>query len=156
MSKSSEYVKQWRKKVKEIILTCMGGECQNCGYHRCPTALEMHHVDPESKDFSFSYILASCRSWKVIYEEMSKCILLCVICHREFHAGLIELPETYTRFDPTLADSLRSKASLMTSGNRPETSKAKKLENQQRASKSAKAYQHRRMYKDIDNNSLTG
>lgn len=147
MSKSSEYVKKWRKKVKEIILTCMGGECQICSYRRCPTALELHHVNPDEKDFSFGYIMSSCRSWQIIYDELAKCILLCANCHREIHAGLAELPTEYVKFDPEMADSLRSEASLTASGNRPQTSKAVKLENQRRAASAVKVRLHKKMYK---------
>lgn len=150
MSKSSEYVKKWRKKVKEIILTCMGGSCQICGYSRCPTALELHHVNPDEKDFTFGYIMASCRNWKVIYEEIAKCILLCSNCHREVHAGLVEIPETYVRFDPQVADSLRSAASLMTAGNRTQTPKDVKLENQRRAAVNNKTRQRNKMHNPLD------
>lgn len=155
MSKSSEYVKKWRKKVKEIILTCMGGECQICGYSHCPTALELHHVNPDEKDFSFGYIMASCRNWNVIYEEIAKCILLCSNCHREVHAGLVELPETYTKFDPALADSLRTAASLMRAGNRPQTSKETKLARQQRQVNKNKTRLQAKMYNGLDNSQMS-
>jgi hypothetical protein len=112
MSKSSEYVKKWRKKVKEVIVGCMGGKCQICGYDRCDKALELHHINPEEKDFSFGFILASCRSWELIYSEISKCILLCSNCHREVHDGMTLIPETYSKFDVEKADSLRSSTSL--------------------------------------------
>lgn len=126
MSKSSEYVKKWRKKVKEIILTCMGGQCQICQYKKCPTALELHHVNPDEKDFSFGFIMASCRNWGVIYSEIEKCILLCSNCHREVHAGVTMMPDEYTKFDRVLADSLRSAASLSVERNRGATAESRK------------------------------
>jgi hypothetical protein len=150
MSKSSEYVKKWRKKVKEIIITCMGGECQICKYNKCTTALELHHVNPDEKDFTFGYLMASCRNWKIIYEEIAKCILLCSNCHREIHAGVSAIPEYFTKFDPIVADSLRTTASLMTAGSRPQTSKATKLNNQRRDTINGKIRLRKIMDKSID------
>lgn len=112
MSKSSEGVKKWRKEAKRIILTCMGEKCQICGYDKCKSALELHHINPEEKDFSFGYIMTRCRSWALMYSELTKCILLCSNCHREIHENLVELPQEYKKFDIELADSLRSPQSL--------------------------------------------
>lgn len=114
MSKSSEYVKKWRKKIKEIAITAMGGGCQICCYNKCTTALELHHINPEDKDFGFGFLLASCRNWKVIYDELAKCVLLCANCHREIHADLVQLPATYAKFNAEIADSLRTANSLNT------------------------------------------
>lgn len=113
MSKSSDAVKKWRKKVKEVIIGSMGGKCQVCGYDRCPTALEVHHVDPLSKDFNIGSVYVSCKSWNVIYEELKKCILLCGNCHREIHYGITDIPSEYTKFDSTIADRLRSVGSIV-------------------------------------------
>ncbi len=114
MSKSSEAVKRWRKSAKNIILKCMGGCCQICNYDRCPSALELHHVDPQEKEISIGTIMARCRSWDFLYDEISKCILLCSNCHREVHAELVEIPEYYKRFSREDADLLRTKQSLAT------------------------------------------
>lgn len=112
MSKNSEAVKKWRKSAKKIIVDCLGGCCQVCGYDRASSALELHHVNPAEKDFSFGFIMASCRSWHVIYLELAKCILLCCRCHREVHEGIIEIPTNYKKFIPEEADKLRSTSSL--------------------------------------------
>ena len=69
-----------------------GGRCQVCGYERCIEALEFHHLDPTRKDFGISH-KGYTRSWEKVKEEVDKCILLCANCHREFHAGMLQLPQ---------------------------------------------------------------
>lgn len=81
-------VKNSRKKRKEDIVYVMGGECKLCGYHKAITALELHHLNPEQKDFAISQCLN--RSWEEIKAEIPKCILLCSNCHREVHEGLVD------------------------------------------------------------------
>lgn len=112
MSKSSEAVKRWRKTAKTIILQCMGGCCQICKYDRCASALELHHIDPEEKEISIGTIMARCRSWDFLYDEIAKCILLCSNCHREVHAGLVDIPVEYKRFSKEEADTFRTRHSL--------------------------------------------
>lgn len=63
----------------------MGDECQICGYKRSLNALELHHINPQEKEFIFDRI----RSWDKNMEELKKCILVCANCHREIHVGLI-------------------------------------------------------------------
>jgi hypothetical protein len=99
MSKASDSVKIWRKRNKERIVLSMGGKCQCCNYNKCNEALEMHHLDPSKKDFSFGAIRANPSSWLKIVEELKKCILLCANCHREIHAGIKNVPENYSTFD---------------------------------------------------------
>ena len=73
--------------IKERSITYKGGRCLFCGYDRCVAALEFHHLDSAQKDFSIS----TCKfaDFKRIMVELDKCILVCLNCHREIHAGLI-------------------------------------------------------------------
>ncbi|MBU1034786.1 hypothetical protein KKD42_03250 [Patescibacteria group bacterium] len=80
-----------RKKVRDNAVAHKGGKCQICGYHTCNAALEFHHPNPEIKDFSISAD-GMTRSWKRVVKEIEKCILICANCHREFHAGITQLP----------------------------------------------------------------
>ena len=105
MSKSSEAVKQWRKNTKLKVITCMGGCCQICKYSKCSEALELHHLDPNEKDFGLSAIMAKPVKWVKIVTEASKCILLCANCHREVHFNNLEIPKTFQKFDETLLGS---------------------------------------------------
>jgi len=99
MSRQSENVKAWRRRTKRRIIEAMGGNCVCCGYEKCDSALELHHIDRRKKDFGFGAIRANIRSWKTIVAELRKCVLLCANCHREFHDNLIKLPKYYNTFN---------------------------------------------------------
>jgi hypothetical protein len=79
-----------RKKVKQMAVAYKGGVCQECGYHRCIDVLEFHHLDPKQKDFGIAN-KGYTRSWEKIKKELDKCVMVCANCHREIHAGLIEI-----------------------------------------------------------------
>ena len=72
------------KRIKAIKL--LGGCCQYCGYDKCSSALEFHHIDPTTKDVNFGNM----RRWSFskIKKELDNCILLCANCHREEHERL--------------------------------------------------------------------
>lgn len=80
-------VKTHRQKLKEKSISYKGGSCEKCGYNRCNSALEFHHLDPNKKDFGIGTY--SVLSWDKIKEELDKCILLCANCHRELHHNLL-------------------------------------------------------------------
>jgi len=104
MSKSSEGVKKWRKTTKARIVESMGGECQICGYKKLNQALELHHLNPEEKELSFGKITASPISWERIVIELRKCVLLCSNCHKEVHAEVSIIPESYNSFNEDYVD----------------------------------------------------
>lgn len=90
----SEYqcIKDARHKTKAELVAYKGGKCQVCGYDKCNEALEFHHIDPSTKSFA----LSSTNIYKNIdrlREEADKCVLVCSNCHREIHAGLINVQE---------------------------------------------------------------
>lgn len=80
--------KSYYKRIKEELIQYKGGKCQICGYNKCISALEFHHLDPTQKDFTIS---GGTKSFKTLKPEVDKCILVCSNCHREIHAGLINL-----------------------------------------------------------------
>lgn len=85
-----EAVTKRRYKVKEMATKYKGGECMICGYNKYIGALEFHHLNSNEKEFH----IAKCghsRSWDRVKQEIDKCILVCSNCHREIHAGLIQL-----------------------------------------------------------------
>ena len=82
---SYEKLKNSRRRRKEDIVWVMGESCQLCGYNKDITALDLHHINPEEKDFSFNS--ADSRNWQSVRDELEKCILLCSNCHREIHSG---------------------------------------------------------------------
>ena len=75
-----------RKKLRIKAVDYLGGECSDCGYtSEYIDVYDFHHVNPKDKLFNIT-ISEMCRSWKVIEEELNKCVLLCANCHRLRHA----------------------------------------------------------------------
>lgn len=89
-------VKKWRHSVKERLFLGFGGYCGCCKQVEHYLIYDFHHLDPSQKEF---VITGQIRSWTVLMEEAKKCAMLCPICHRKHHAGLIELPTDMPRFD---------------------------------------------------------
>jgi hypothetical protein len=85
-------VQRRRERVRLAAVNYKGACCQVCGYDRCIEALEFHHLDPTQKDFGISH-KGYTRSWERVKEEVDKCIMLCANCHREAHAGVLQLPQ---------------------------------------------------------------
>jgi len=75
-----------KRDKKSALISLAGGSCEVCGYDKCEAALEFHHKDPSNKDKEVSKL-----NMKAAVVEMKKCALLCSNCHREVHAGRIEL-----------------------------------------------------------------
>jgi hypothetical protein len=74
-----------RRQLREHAIAYLGGKCRLCGYDKCPSALEFHHVEVWLKDFTISDRMTS---FEAIKPELDKCELLCANCHREVHDGL--------------------------------------------------------------------
>ena len=83
-------VQKRRDEVKRMAVEYKGGKCEICGYDKYQGALEFHHLNPEEKDFGIS-AKGYTRSFEKIKEEIEKCILVCSNCHKEIHAGIIDL-----------------------------------------------------------------
>lgn len=104
MSIKSEHVKRWRAKSKARIIESFGGSCGVCGYNKCPDALELHHLIPSEKEFTLGSIRATPKNWDYVVTELRKCVMLCSICHREFHYGIITDLSNCSRFDEHFSD----------------------------------------------------
>ena len=81
------HVKSFRKKNKERAIEYKGGKCEFCGYSKCKSALEFHHINPKEKVFTPSKNMN--KSWEKLKEELDKCLLVCANCHREIHEKII-------------------------------------------------------------------
>lgn len=81
----------------------MGDKCQICGYDKCLSALEFHHIVSEEKLFGFNK--ANNTAWETIIKELEKCILVCANCHREIESGMIN-KELKTSFIPERAEEI--------------------------------------------------
>ncbi len=100
MKSNTQAVIDWRRRTKERIVEAMGGRCVECTYARCTDALELHHLIPQDKQFSFAGLRARPRSWATIVEELKKCVLLCANCHREVTHGIRVLKQNISTFNP--------------------------------------------------------
>ena len=102
-------VEVWRKKTKIKIIEGFGGSCNKCGYTACGQAFDVHHIDPNEKEFGISNIYKSPRAWKKIVAELKKCILLCCRCHRELHCDLWSLDDLnpINYFDESKCESVQ-------------------------------------------------
>lgn len=101
---TAEKVKLWRKNIKSKIVTSLGGKCSCCGYNKCFDALDLHHINPNDKEFSFGSIRANPKSWIKIVTEIKKCLLVCANCHREIHHGITKMPNIIPVFDERYSD----------------------------------------------------
>lgn len=85
-----EILKSRRCRIKEELIKHKGGKCEVCGYNKCLSALEFHHLNPKEKDFSIAQT-TTYKNMDLLKSEIDKCILVCANCHREIHAGLVNL-----------------------------------------------------------------
>ena len=80
-------IRNTRVRKREMLIKYKGGSCQKCGYNKCNSALEFHHLDPSTKLFGFS-ASEIVKSDIKLKKEADKCIMLCANCHREEHYKL--------------------------------------------------------------------
>lgn len=81
-----------RRKIKEMSIAYKGGKCQVCGYEKYQGALDLHHLNPNDKEFGIGD-KGYTRSWMKIKSELDKCILVCANCHREIEGGITQLAD---------------------------------------------------------------
>lgn len=75
-----------RHALKKELIRYKGGKCEICGYDKCISALEFHHLNPLEKEFSIGeYTSGNNVNIEKAFEEVDKCSLLCANCHREIH-----------------------------------------------------------------------
>lgn len=98
----SEAVARRRQRVKAILVSEAGGRCVVCGYADYVGALEFHHVDRATKEFSIGAAGVT-RSLARARAEAQKCVLLCARCHAEVEGGFTTLDARIPRPDPVPA-----------------------------------------------------
>jgi hypothetical protein len=74
---------------KREIIDGVKVRCAACGYDKCKQAMDLHHIDGNTKSFSISQaVLDQHITIEMIEQEIKKCVVLCSNCHREHHAGI--------------------------------------------------------------------
>ena len=102
---NSIQVAEFRKRRKQLLIDIMGGKCCLCGYNKCNTVLEFHHINPEEKLYGLS-AGGNCHSLEQDLAEAKKCILVCANCHREIHNGLYENTSFITTYNEEFGELL--------------------------------------------------
>lgn len=77
-----------RQRISQKLKASHGGQCVVCGYNKCLEALEFDHLYPKDKSMGVSEIR---HKLETALLEAAKCLLLCCRCHRERHAGLLDI-----------------------------------------------------------------
>lgn len=86
-------VNRRKRSLKVWATAYKGGSCISCGYDRCVQAMDFHHIDANTKEFTIGGNLSF--SKEKLRIELDKCVLLCSNCHREHHEGMLKL-ESFT------------------------------------------------------------
>lgn len=73
-----------RAENKRRAVEYLGGECQECGYHKNWAAMEFHHRESDKKETLISILIGWGWSERLV-RELDKCDLVCSNCHREIH-----------------------------------------------------------------------
>lgn len=79
------------------LIKIRGGKCEKCGYDKAISALDFHHPNPKTKEFTLGFVL--CNFTNKQYQEIviphivNYTILLCSNCHRETHWGKKEISD---------------------------------------------------------------
>ena len=83
--------KNRRIRRKQVWIKLRGSKCQICGYNKCLTALDFHHLDKNTKEFSIANGYRIRKKEDEIIKEIEKCVLLCSNCHHEVHENLVAI-----------------------------------------------------------------
>src|SRR5688500_18631937 len=89
-----EASKAWKARhiayIRNIIATAKDRPCVDCGQQYHPCCMEFDHVRGEKK-FGLAKSARTNRSIQEILDEIAKCEIRCVICHRLRHLAPDEL-----------------------------------------------------------------
>lgn len=87
---NKDLLKKW-KRNKEKAVELKGGKCVKCSYNKSMSALQFHHVDPNTKEDNWGKLRTL--SWKNITAMLDGTILLCSNCHCEEHERLRQISD---------------------------------------------------------------
>jgi hypothetical protein len=87
--KSKYYVAKRRRSAQNTAVVYKGKKCLVCGYQGPSLVYDFHHLNPDEKNHDVNSMWT--KSWNLLKEELDKCVMLCPICHRLHHGGLLDL-----------------------------------------------------------------
>lgn len=94
---SAEKKMFWRKTIKHRMVEAFGKKCICCGQSFEDCCYDLHHLEPNQKDFTLSQLnYNSAKTWNKIRDELKKCCLVCSNCHRLIHNGFLPFPTEST------------------------------------------------------------
>ncbi|MBI4656883.1 MAG: hypothetical protein HY746_09095 [Elusimicrobia bacterium] len=120
-------VRKRRRKIREMAVSYKAGKCQICGYNRCIETMEFHHLNGRKKDFGISQ-KGYTRSWERVKKELDKCLMLCANCHRELHAGILQLPQETADEKAGEFREIRLRRTILSEANRKVISRLERAE----------------------------
>ncbi len=82
---NSYCISRWINRKIQAIQK-LGDKCYDCKNSFPYPAYDFHHLDPKEKDMDWSKMRLI--SDKKLQSELSKCVLLCAVCHRLRHHNI--------------------------------------------------------------------
>lgn len=77
----TKYSLERKRECRDYLWEIKSQPCVDCGKSYHPYAMDLHHLDPNTKEFQ----VGKCMSLDKVKKEVSKCIVLCAVCHRLRH-----------------------------------------------------------------------
>ena len=75
-----------RQKKRDELNVWKAEQGCRCCLEKDPVCLDMHHLDPNTKDDVVSALLINASRTR-LWEEIEKCVVLCRNCHAKVHHG---------------------------------------------------------------------
>lgn len=76
-------IKYRRKRKAELHEYKLAMGCVECGYRKSAYALDLHHRDPDTKEFTVGHNFSLAK--ERFCAEVAKCDVICRNCHAELH-----------------------------------------------------------------------
>ena len=89
MAKQAAHARQYVRSIQQRINEVKTEQgCAMCGFKLHPAALHFHHRITTEKTAGIGTLWNRHAGWKLIKEEMEKCIVLCANHHAIIHGAL--------------------------------------------------------------------
>ena len=97
-----------RNRALSLAKEICGESCRLCGEDSWE-CIDLHHMDPKTKEYNPSSLLKSGKPLDVIAKELVKCVALCANCHRKVHAGNLSISGANTESNCTTGSGYLSR-----------------------------------------------